>query len=130
AERRAGKGIEPAKGTGNLERRQLLPAQGFELGRVQRRVGDDVRDRNFAADFVRCAHHGGFAHPGILEQKLLDLSWIDVESAGDDQIAAASAKGVVAIRRANAEISGTKPALVKGRGCRIRTAPVFREEME
>src|SRR5690242_21952452 len=70
----------------------------------------DVCSSDLHADDCR------FSHAPVLEQKLLDLSRIDVEPAADDQISAPAAQRVVAVDRANAQVAGAEPPVAKGGG--------------
>src|SRR5665213_1359020 len=97
----------------NLERRQLGSTHRLDGVRIDRILGDDIGDWNLAAEIVRHADHGSLQHAGILYQRLFDLARIDVEAAGDDQVAAASAQGVVAVGRPDCQIAGAKPSIVK-----------------
>src|SRR5262249_41597778 len=64
-----------------------------------------------------------------LEQQFLDLSWIDVEAAADDEISSSTAQRVVSVRRPRGDIAGAKPPVVE-RGCRcVRASPIAGEEM-
>ena len=99
---------------------------------VERRFGDEVRDGHLAAHAVRHADDRRLAHAGLLEQQFLDLARIDVESAGDDQVAAPAFERDVAVGGALADVAGAEPAVHgtgrRGRvesGCgRVRPAPV------
>ena len=51
----------------------------------------------------------------MLGQKLFDLARVDVEAAGDDEVALAAAKRVISIRRDRSEIAGAEPAIVERR---------------
>src|SRR5437899_9392400 len=67
-----------------------------------------VRDWDLAASTVRYSYYGGFRNAGLLFQELLDLAGIDVEAAGDDQVALAALQRVVAILRTYCHVAGAE----------------------
>lgn len=69
----------------HFERREILAAEPPQIAGVE--LSDDERDRHFAAQLVRDAHDRGFLDALLFDEKLLDLAGIDIESAGDDQVA-------------------------------------------
>ena len=69
--------------------------------RVEGFFADDVGDRHFAADLVRHAGDGGFGDFFLLEKKLFDLARIDIEAAGDDQVAAPALAACSSRRRSS-----------------------------
>src|SRR5690348_767168 len=97
AERGARQRVDSHEGAWHLERRQLRAARCLELSDVELLVAHDERDRNFASYSIRCADDRDFADARVLEQHLLDLARIDVESAADDQVAAPAPQRVVPV---------------------------------
>ena len=71
-------------------------------------LGDEIRNRDFAAHAVRRGCDRGFGNALLLFQKFLDLPGINIEAAGNNQIALAAAQRVVAIGRASGQIAGAK----------------------
>jgi hypothetical protein len=57
-------------------------------GKVEPAHHSRVRDRHLAAHRIGNTHHRGFAHAGLLGEQFFDFARIDVEAAGDDQVAA------------------------------------------
>jgi hypothetical protein len=60
---------------------------------------DEVGCRDFASRAVRDADDGGFGDARLLLKELLYLARIDVEAAGDDQVALAALERIVAVVR-------------------------------
>src|SRR5579862_8541561 len=89
----------------DFEGRKFFAAAGFEIGGIERAGGDDIGDRNFATNTIGRSGDGGLGDTLLLFQKLFDLPGINVEAAGDDEIAFAAAQRVVAIGRADGEIA-------------------------
>src|SRR5262249_6322071 len=113
----------------DFERRELRATCRRELARVERFVRDDVRDRNFAAHFVRRADDRRFVDANVLQEELLDLARIDVEAPADDQITAASAERVIAIGRPRRDVAGAKPAATERVRSRLGAPPIRREQV-
>src|ERR1043166_2113372 len=116
---------EPSR---NFEARELIPTHLFELRHLQPVLGDDVRDGYFPPHRIGEPDHGCFAHLRVLEQQLFDLPRIDVESAGDDEIALPPAQRVVAVLRTDSDVAGLEPAVVKRRDGGVGPTPVLLEE--
>ena len=73
--------------------------------------------------------NGGFGHLGLLHEKLLDFTRIDVEAAGDDEVTQAPAQGVVAVRRNGGQVSGVEPSVAKDGPGSFRLPPIAPEDI-
>ena len=79
--------------------------QGFHGNGFERRciaisaARHDVRHGYFAATMIRLAGNRCFRDLGLLHQELFDLARINIEAAGDDEVAAAAAQRVIAVWR-------------------------------
>ena len=62
-------------------------------------------------------------------QELLDLAGIDVEAAGDDEIAAPALQRVVSVGGSFADVAGSEVAIDERRSRRFFTPPVAREDV-
>jgi hypothetical protein len=93
----------------NFERGELRSADGFERYRFA--LADNICNRHFAAHAVRHPDHRCLRHTGLLEQELLDLTRVNIESAGNDEVATAALQRVVAVGRAGADVAGLEPAI-------------------
>ncbi len=83
---------------------------------AQRGVGAQYHNGfdGFAPLLVRHADDGGGSHSGMRGDDILNFPWVDVESAGDDQIFLAINDMVVAVRIAISQIAGVQPAVAQG----------------
>ena len=60
---------------------------------------------------MRHAEDGRFHHAGLLVQQELDLLWIDVVAAGDDEVLGAADDGDVAVGALRGEVAGDEEAV-------------------
>src|SRR5262252_4500484 len=99
SQRGARKFLQGNELSGHLERCQFLAATFFHRGGLKLPASDYVSYRHFAPDPVRYADNRRFGHPFLLLKELFNFARIDVEPAGDDQVAAPSEESVVAVGR-------------------------------
>ena len=90
---------------------------------------DYISHGNFAAHSIGRGSHRGFGHAVLLLEELLDLSRIDVEAAGDNQVALASAQGVIAVGRARGDVAGAEIAVDESRARSFVAPPIARENV-
>src|SRR5689334_2210648 len=81
--------------TWHFEGRQLFAAALLQHGGIHGGFQDHAGNRNFAAYLVGHADHRGFRDFLLLLQEFLDFARVNVEPAGDDQIALTARKRVV-----------------------------------
>ncbi len=91
AERVARQLIHQDEGARHFERCQLLAADGFQVGRIDRARHHHVGHGNFATHAIGRRCNRGFGNALLFLQELFDLPGIDVEAAGDDQVALTAA---------------------------------------
>ena len=89
--------LDNVKGSGNFERRQAFATTLFHLGRIDRRSSDKVGHRHLAPQTIGSANDGSFSHLGLLSQKVLDLTGIDVDAPRNEEIASAALQSVIAV---------------------------------
>ena len=87
-----------------LEAGDAVEAERIELAAFG--FSDDVGDHDLAPIRVRPADHRDFAHARMLEQHLLDLAWIDVGAARDDDVLGAVLEREIAFRIERADVAG------------------------
>src|SRR5579864_113665 len=105
--------VNDDEGAGNLEGCQFCAAAGREFGRIEGPRGDDVSDGDFTANAIGRRSDGGLGDALLLFEELFDLARIDVEAAGDDEIALTAAQRVVAVGGADREIAGAEVAVAE-----------------
>ena len=80
AQRVTRKALDNVKRSRNFERRQAFATALFQLCGIDRRASDEVGHWHLAAQSIWSANDRSFSHLGLLSQKVLDLSWINVEA--------------------------------------------------
>ena len=108
---------------------QFFPAAGGKRFGSDRHSQHHEGDRHLATKAIGAADHGGFGHLRLFQQKLLDLARIDVEAAGDDEVALAAAKRVVAVGRKGGQVAGAEPAVDERCARGLFAAPVAGEDI-
>src|SRR5229473_2550642 len=98
----------------HFECRQLFAATAFEVRCVDLPQDNYVGYRNFSTYGVGRCGYSRFRNLFLLLKKLLDLSRINIEAAGDDQVAPASAQRVVTIGRTYRQVASAEIAVEKG----------------
>jgi hypothetical protein len=97
AQRVAWQFIDNLKAARNFEGGQVLTADGVQSACVNRSITQDQKGyRDLASHGVSLGSDGGFGNARLFHQELLDLAWVNVEAAGDDEIAASAAERVIA----------------------------------
>ncbi len=73
--------------------------------------GHDERDRDLAEALVGRADHRRVRHPGVVQQRFLDLTRVDVLPTADDDVPDASVDPQDPGRVHGAQVTGVQPAL-------------------
>src|SRR5581483_10260217 len=109
-----GKGVEEDPVDGCLVGREVLPAQGEELG-FGRLLGagrhPDEGRHDLAPPLVGDADDGALGHRRMLEQHVLDLPGIDVLAAPDDHVLQPALDADVAAPVHRGQVAGVVPAV-------------------
>src|SRR5579872_1141103 len=133
AQRIARKFVDDDKSPWAFKGGKFFAANRFERVRItsasQVGAGNDVGYRDFAAYAIGLGCDGRFGHLGLFHEKLFDLARIDVEDTRDNQIATASAQGVVTVGRALRDVTGFEPASDERGASGIVTPPVSGEHV-
>ena len=109
---------------GALERGQGRAAPALQFVRCHGRTRHDVRHRHLAPQAIRQSHHRRLGDLRLFREELLDLARINIESAGDDHIAAPSHQRVVAVWRTDREIACAKPSVRECGARSIGSVPI------
>jgi len=117
--------LDHVKRTGNFERRQAFATTLLHLGGIDRRSSDEVSHRHLASQAIWSANDRGFSHLGLLGQKVLDFTRIDVEAPRNDQIASAALQSVIAISSARGQVTRAEVLFDKGLFRGLAVSPVF-----
>src|SRR3954468_18229924 len=107
----------------------MLAAGALEHVGFPRTGGDNIGDRHLAANVVGDGRDGRFGDTGLLAQKLLDFARVDVEPAGNNQIAQAGLQREVSVRRPDADVAGSEPAVAERLPRARRIPPVLAEHV-
>ena len=82
---------------GTLNDASFSRQRASKIARIDAARCDHIGHGDFAAHAIGRGCHRGFRDAVLLLEELLDLARIDVEAAGDDQVALAAAQGVIAV---------------------------------
>src|SRR5437867_4803040 len=107
----------------------MLAASTLQVALVEPRRRNDERHRHFSPHRILHAYDRRLSDLRLLEKKILHLARIDVESAGDDQLAPAAQQRVVTVVGYRGDVAGLEPLAVERRGRGRIAAPVAGEDI-
>src|SRR6185312_6578046 len=90
---------------------------------------DHIGDRHLVPARVWPANHATFGDIRMLEQHALDLGWIDVFPARNDQILLAVVNPEVTVGIAATDIAAAIPAIIQRLARRVFIFPVFAKDV-
>src|SRR3569833_1661368 len=131
AERRAGQVVDEDDVPRQLETRQLRLQMSLHIVSTERcaLALDNEGNGHLVPAWIGPADHATLDDISMFDQHPLDLGGIDILAARDDLIVLAFEHPEITVGVAARDITGTVPAALQRRPCRIRIAPISGEHV-